>query len=181
MEARRAILRTSVKSISLTFELFPSFVHFFAVRAWCLLGAVSPSCERRCRLPTNPCFASYPRPPPHLLPPSNVSRSCGNPTMQLCGVLCCPCLMGRDGWRGTRNRNVWRRIRGRAAIITCGVDMAFFVLSILLNRGFQVGRRLMKDDGCRPGRVIIAGFQTLIHGLCEMLYFIPLAHVWHVL
>lgn len=46
--------------------------------------------------------------------------------------------MGRDGWRGSRNRNVWRRIRKRAAIITSGVDIVAFVLSIIINGGFQV-------------------------------------------
>lgn len=52
--------------------------------------------------------------------------------------MCCPCLMGRDGCRGARNRNVWRRIRKRAAVITSAVDIAAFVLSIMVNGGFQV-------------------------------------------
>ncbi|CBN78430.1 conserved unknown protein [Ectocarpus siliculosus] len=65
-------------------------------------------------------------------PPGHHTTKC-----QFCGVLCCPCLMGRDGWRGSRNRNVWRRIRKRAAIITSGVDIVAFVLSIIINGGFQ--------------------------------------------
>lgn len=65
--------------------------------------------------------------------------------LQFCGVLCCPCLMGRDGWRGTRNRNVWRRIRKRAAVITSGVDIVAFLLSVILNGGFQVREKCGRD------------------------------------
>ena len=74
----------------------------------------------------------YPRPPAINMPPLLYEL------LQLCGVLCCPCLVGRDGWRGSRNRSVWRRIRKRAAIVTSAIDIAFFVLSVLVNGGFQV-------------------------------------------
>eukprot|EP00903_Cladosiphon_okamuranus_P012795 g11959.t1 len=71
-------------------------------------------------------------------PPGHHTTKC-----EFCGVMCCPCLMGRDGWRGARNRNVWRRIRKRAAVITSAVDIVTFVLSVIFNRGFQSmwGRR----------------------------------------
>ncbi|CAM9111395.1 unnamed protein product [Scytosiphon promiscuus] len=67
-------------------------------------------------------------------PPGHHTTAC---QVLFCGVLCCPCLMGRDGWRGTRNLNVWRRIRKRAAVITSGVDIVAFLLSVILNGGFQ--------------------------------------------
>ncbi|CAN0075383.1 unnamed protein product [Sphacelaria rigidula] len=51
--------------------------------------------------------------------------------------MCCPCLMGRDGCRGTKNLNVWKRISRRAAVITCAVDILMFLLSVIVNGGFQ--------------------------------------------
>ncbi|CAN0355128.1 unnamed protein product, partial [Ascophyllum nodosum] len=71
-------------------------------------------------------------------PPGHRTTAC-----QTCGVMCCPCLMGKDGWRGARNQIVWKRIRRRAAVITCRVDIAIFALSVVVNGGFQPmwGRR----------------------------------------
>ncbi|CAN0444012.1 unnamed protein product [Pylaiella littoralis] len=65
-------------------------------------------------------------------PPGHRTTAC-----ELCGVCCCPCLMGRDGFRGARNRGVWRRVRKRAAVITSAIDIAAFSLSVIVNGGFQ--------------------------------------------
>ncbi|CAM9152527.1 unnamed protein product, partial [Phaeothamnion confervicola] len=53
------------------------------------------------------------------------------------GILCCPCCMGKGGACGERNKAVWRRIRWRAATILCAVQTLLFVLSIIVNGGFQ--------------------------------------------
>ncbi|CAM9143909.1 unnamed protein product [Discosporangium mesarthrocarpum] len=56
---------------------------------------------------------------------------------QIFGVMCCPCFMGKDGFWGAKNQAVWKRIRHRAAVVTCAIDLIVFVLSIIINGGFQ--------------------------------------------